>query len=398
MSEPRVVVVRSGPDHPWVGQLVKLDVQLWRPVLEEGKAPPFGFSEPHVAGALAHFREEAPPPDEQEQDGQTWLVQHRTLVVFPQIDGVVHIPSITARWDEGDAVKTARSEALEFTAALPPRSDERLVVAPRLDVEQTLDRSLAGLRVGDGFTRTVVVSADDSDPLVLPTLEFSPVRGLSVYPAAPQDASNAERGNLTASRTFSATYVVERVGHYELPALSLEWLEPNSGRYSVTQAPEVDFWGWPNPHLGLSMWGTSTASGWLGFGLVAAVLALAATTLRRRIRGGPFRWERRLADARAEQRAFRRVLRIRRHGSPLETLRALYAWLRLRVPYRTDRTLEPLRTASKEFATELAAVEHSAFLGGPSPNTGRGSTRALRVARRQLARFRAPKLSLNRRR
>lgn len=395
MNGARLVVERAGPEHPWVGQLVRLDVQLWRPIAIEGQAPPFGLSEVQMPGAITRLREEAPPPDEVDQDGVHFLVQHRTLVVFPQVDGTLTVPPITARWNESDHVEMVRGTPLTFTAAYPPQSSETLVVSPELSIEQTTDRALTGLRVGDGFTRTVVLHAEDSDPLVLPTLGFTEVSGLSVYPATPIDASNAERGQISASRTFSATYVLERVGHYELPALSVEWLEPRTGHYQVVAAPELSFWVQPNPGLGLSMWGTTSASGWLGFSGLAVCAMFVTWAVRRRLRG-PFAIERALAARLAERRAFVRVLRA---GSrPLEILKALYVWLPTRLPTLPNRTLDPLRNAHPVTAKELTDLERAAF---SDPATDRAPQRAwrkaMRAARRRLASHAASQLPFNER-
>jgi len=366
MSEAHVVVVRSGPDRPWVGQAVRLDVQLWRPVVEDEQAAPFSFDEPRVPGAIARFRDEAPPPDEMEQDGTLFLVQHRTLLVFAERDGQIEIPAIGARWNEGPKVRTARSAPLSFTAAFPPHSSEDLVVSPHVSLTQDLSRSVDALRVGDGFTRTVVLSASATDPIVLPTLEFAAVDGLSTHPGSPRDVSTAERGELKASRTFSVTYVVERVGHYDLPGLEVRWLEPASGRFYTAHAPALDFWARPNPSLGLAMWGSAGPAQLLGFGLSGALLVATVTIVWRRWHKGPFAVERWLSTWRAERRAFARFARTLRGSSATEQLEAAYAWLRARFPARRDRTLSPLRVAAPECAEELGVIERSAF----DPRTG----------------------------
>lgn len=374
MSEARIVIERSGPERPWLGQLVRFDVQVWRPKLDAAPLPPFEFDELETPGVIAHFREEASPPDEKQEGDQTFLVQHRTLVVFPQKDGHLKLPPLVARWTDEEAAQSVQSAALEFDAAIPPHADERLVVSPSLHIEQSTNQPLRGLKVGDGFVRTVTVSATDSDPWVLPTIDFSAVSGLSLYAQAPKDASSAERGQLSASRTFQATYVVERVGHYELEAATLRWLDPASGKFHEATAPELSFWAGPNVGLGLSMWGTTTGAGLLGFGLSSLVLALALWAIWRRSKG-PFAFERALARANAERNAFAELRRAARHGAPLQILIAAYAWLRVRFPLRTERSLAPLRDVTPALTEQLGVIERSAF----GPQQGRSSSSATAI-------------------
>src|SRR5688572_3922682 len=103
MSDPggaHIELTRHGPEAPWVGQLVSIDVALWRPKLAEGELPPFSFDEPEVPGAIALFRSYAPPPSEVTREGVSYLVQHRTLLIFPQADGLIQVPALRAHYDE----------------------------------------------------------------------------------------------------------------------------------------------------------------------------------------------------------------------------------------------------------------------------------------------------------
>lgn len=389
MTQAFIQLKRGGAQRPWVGQLVRFDIEVWRPTLEAAPLPPFEFDELEVPGAIAHFRSEAPPPDEIEKDGQQFLVQHRTLVVFPQTDGALSVPMLVARWSNSDHEHEIQSEPVTFEAAIPPHFSEQLVVSPELDLQQAIKGDLHGLRVGDGFTRTVMLRARDSDPLVLPTLAFDTVAGLSVYPAAPRDTSSAERGQLSATRTFQATYVVERVGHYELEAMSLRWLDPTSGQYHAAVAPHLEFWARPNPALGWSMWGTTGEAQLAGFGLSLTLVVAVVFVARKRLKNGPFGFEHAWHQARAERRAFRQLCGVARRGTAIDTVRSAYEWLRVRFPLRAERTLGPLRNATGPMAERWALIESSAFdQSSMTPVTSsvtNDTPHLLTVARRQLA-------------
>lgn len=394
MSEPEgahIELTRAGPNQPWVGQLVPIDVALWRPKPSDGELSSFSYDEPDVPGAIALFRSDVPPPSEVNRDGVLYLVQHRTLLVFPQEDGQIVLPPLRARYDDPTGAQPVRvsSQPLHFTAAFPRGLTQGagLLVAKDVQVKTTLDRALTGLRVGDGFTRTVVLSAADTDPVMLPQIAFESVEGLRVYPAEPRVLDSGERGAIHATRSYAATYVVERVGHYELPALRVRWLDPASGRYATAHASSLQFWARPNFGLGLSAFGTTP---WLGASLVLALLlALAGlgTVAVRRVRQGPFAWERRWAARRAEQRAFLAFERALGRASPFALLGRAYAWLALRLP-EEPRTLDPLRAASPESAAALRSWEEQAFVAGASTAQPSGRRRVFARARRRLGRSR----------
>lgn len=384
---PHIVLTPGGPPVAWVGQMVRIDVALYRPHTSVGELSPFSFDELDVPGAIAIFRSEAPPPSELEEDGTAYLVQHRTLLLFPQEDGVLELPPIHARFDDLTTRAPVRvaSAPLTLKAALPRAAagDQLPVVARNLTLTSTLDRKLADLAVGDGFTHTLVLSAQDTDPVMLPELTFGDVPGLRVYPAEPRAQSSAERGVISASRRYSATYVVERVGHYELPVLSVRWLDPASGRYATAVAKAESFWARPNFGLGLSAFGSAPG---LDFALLLSTLVLLATLAhftRRRLHEGPFAWEKRLRARYREQRAFVAFERALGHDAPLVLLRRAYAWLALRLP-NAERTLAPLRDASPKSAEALQQWEAQAFHGAANGTPVRHPHRTFARARRAL--------------
>jgi hypothetical protein len=393
MSDPdaaQLVLTRTGPEQPWVGQMVRIDVALRRLRVGEGELPPFSFADLDVPGAIALFRSEAPPPSEQQADGVTYLVQHRTLLVFPQEDGEIALPPLTARFDDpvsGVPVRV-RSEALHFSAAMPHTAagGNLPVIARGLVLESKVDRSLSGLAVGDGFTRTITLRAEDTDPVMFPELEFAEPSGLRMYPAAARATASAERGQVRASRTLAATYVVERVGRYELPALHVRWLDPASGRYTTAQAEALTFWARPNFALGLSAFGSAPGLGAsLALGALLSCAGL-AYLVQRRVRFGPFTWELRLAARRQEQRAFLAFQRALAQEAPLAILRRAYRWLALRLP-GAPRTLARLRAVSSGSERALENWEQQAFAGRTPSVSVAGLHKTFARARRALARL-----------
>ena len=390
MSGARVEVHRGGPSVPWLGQLVPMDVQVWRP---QGALPlePFSLDDVVAAGLIAKWSAQAPPPDDRREGDTAFLVQHRTLLVFPQSEGELTLPPLVARWtDPGSKAAVAIASApATFTAAIPDGAGDPLpLVASSVQLEQAFDRDLSDLRVGDGFTRTLTLRATDSDPIVFPELALPGASGLSSYPSAARAVSSSERGQIQAEETLRVTYVVERAGRHTLAGYALRWLEPGSGRYLEAGVPALTLWAAPNPSLGFQCLGTARGAAVATELGSLVLLALLGALAVRRVRRGPGRIERALERRSRERRAFREVLRAVRHGAPLAVLQRLYAWLAVRVPNGLDRTLAPLEVATPAASAACAALERQLFREPRAERAPRAWASALRRGRRALGRSR----------
>ena len=71
--------------------------------------------------------------------------------------------------------------------------------------------------------------------MLLPPVTFPAVDGLAVYPAQPalQDKTEGRTDALTATRTDSATYILQWPGDFVLPAIDVCWWNAGEGRVSA---------------------------------------------------------------------------------------------------------------------------------------------------------------------
>ncbi|HYQ03324.1 MAG TPA: hypothetical protein VER96_31835 [Polyangiaceae bacterium] len=367
MSKARIELHNSGPAQPWVGQLVPIDVSVWRP---EGDKPlePFNLDDVIAPAAIVKWSAQDPPPDERQEGETRFLVQRRTLLVFAQAEGEITLPPIIARYtDPSSKLPIAvKSAALKFHAAIPAGASDPLpLVAGSVKLEQSFDRDLAGLKVGDGFTRTLTLSATDTDTISFPELTLSAVPGLTAYPGGTHAESTTERGQIAARQTYLVTYVVDRVGPHDLPGMSVRWLEPRTGRYANAIIHEQTIWTRPNWSLGFSCFGTTEAAALITAIGVTVTVALLSTLMVKRIRRGPGKIESALAHHLEEWRAFREVLHAARNGRVSNLLRSLYAWLAVRSRTSLDRTLNAFRAASPEARTLTTNIEEVLFRNSP---------------------------------
>lgn len=200
----------------------------------------------------------SPPGDDAsnlnlEINGVKWFGVSRTYIVTPQNGGDLAIPPITLVLHVGQVngeVK-ARTPPLKLSVKVVqrPAGAENAVATSRLDIKQTLDRSLTGLKQGDAFTRTITISAAGVQGMLLPPAQFAAVKGLAVYPkpAKVQDITKERQGFLGSSRVDAATYVIQQAGDYTLPGVSVQWWDTRANQLRTAQIPALQFSAAANP-------------------------------------------------------------------------------------------------------------------------------------------------------
>jgi hypothetical protein len=391
IATARIETTRLGAATPWIGQLVPVNVDVWRP---EGdtQLEPFSLDDVVASGMIAKWSDQTPPPDEKHEGDARFLVQHRTLLLFPQSDGELTVPPIFARWTDPvtKASVSAQSGAFHFSAASPPAVGTELpLVAGSVSLKQSFDRDLSKLRVGDGFTRTLTLHATDTDPIVFPELILAGTPGLTGYPTAPRADSSSERGEFSANLTLRTTYVVDRVGPHRMPGLSVRWLEPRSGRYLDANVPELTLWSAPNPSLGFQCLGTASGAALATEFGTLTVLGLVAFAIIRRWRRGPGPLEKALKQRAHERQAFHEATRAARQGPGLLALQQLYTWLAVRLPTLIDRTLAPFANTSTPARDACVGLEKSIFRDRKTAAPGLAFVAILRRTRKAMGRSRA---------
>ena len=140
---------------------------------------------------------------------------------------------------------------VSFDAFIPDAAAELnpYLAASRLTIEQSVQRSSEQLKVGDSVTRTVTIQAEETPAMLLPPVTFPAVDGLAVYPAQPslQDKTEGRTDALTAMRTDSATYILQRPGDYALPAIDVRWWNAGEGRIETAHLDAVTLQVAANP-------------------------------------------------------------------------------------------------------------------------------------------------------
>lgn len=408
---PRASARMVGPNPAYLGQLVEIEVELVRD--NRGPNDAVFFPELQVPGAITVASKSVPPPEERIEEGVHFLVQKRRYLVFPQQEGRLDIPPLKLSVFMGAGAGTGAgageievevtTQALTLQADLPRGASKRLpLVAREVTLERKIDGDLDHLRVGDAFSVSLKLRAEQTDPVLLPELELPELERLTRYPGQASTQGSAERGTFHAERVDQATYVAQDWGPATLPRVSVLWLDPTTGEYSEATAPALSFRARVNPKLGASCLGRPESAVKVGgvTGLLV-LLGLALLRLVRRVSGE--RRKRALVPKTKEERLdFAALKRAARSENAAATLTALYRWMKHTAGAPT--TLAQLRRHHEdpELRSTTSALEERVARDentGPSsalPSTAliRPLERLRRVSRRKDRSGRLPQLNL----
>ncbi|MBD8907981.1 BatD family protein [Methylorubrum zatmanii] len=319
--------------------------------------------------------------------GRPYVGQQFEFVVFPRRGGAIDIPAaeVTLLDAAGDRTGTATGEARRLVVTVPPGLDASgpVIAADEVAATQTWEPDPAQARPepGAALVRTIRRSADGVPAMGMADLAFTAPEGVRIYVDPPRSEDRMNRGAVTGSRVDRVTYVFEKPGSYDLPAVVQPWWDLDGARArAVTLA---------GTHVSVAQVappaGTRSAPVRLwpyGVGMGVVVLLGGLWFGRRRLSR---RWHHRQAAHRASEAAARAALcRVAPKGDAAATYRAFSAWLR-RLP-------DPARSAvvaNPDLAALAAELERSLFGedGRWSEDQGRHLRDAVRDAHRAARRL-----------
>jgi hypothetical protein len=249
---PGVKVELTPKDGAWVGQRVTLAVTLSTPDLFAG-APDFDL--PSIPGAVVLPPAGSPIVGSDTIDGTTFTTQRHEFAVYAQRDGVVGIPAFAIRFESNAGFgkpivkRDVTTEAVSFTAKKPPGSGAlgTVIAARNLKITDEWRPEPKAPRVGDAFTRTLIVTADDVPGMVFPSFRLDVVEGLVAYPKELSINDHTERGSLTGQRIETTTYVCEVAGTVAVPVCTLTWYDLDTNELKMTMVPGRAFAVAPAP-------------------------------------------------------------------------------------------------------------------------------------------------------
>ena len=356
------VVVKSILD-PAQGAVVGQSVNLYVDVLFPDAMPrPPRVKIPEAQGVQIMRFESQGVTLTENTGGQKYIGQRFTFDLFPRRGGALTLPAaeITLLDEAGDVSGSVKGDPLTLDVTVPRGVDASgpVIASTRVTAVQTWTPDpRSRLSPGGAIVRTIVREAADVPALGMPDLAFSAPDGVRIYFDPPVSDDRVNRGTVTGHRTDKVTYVFERGGAFELPALSQPWwdLGTKSVRSVVLDGAAVTISA-AQASSGSPAAGGWSARVWLAAGVLAAVLACFAVFIRLGWPRAREAWRaRRDRRAASEEAARRDLCRIAGSGDGAATYRALGAWRSRLSPSEADRIAgqEPLRALTMQLECSL---------------------------------------------
>jgi hypothetical protein len=161
----------------------------------------------------------------------TYAGIRRFYIIYPEQQSEFHLPSveITVAYAAVPPATTTASlhlPPLRFRAALPAAARDLAYVLPtsRLMIQQKWSGSLNHLRVSDSVTRTIVVTTDKMQGMLIPPVQLTAPDGVRVYSKRPnvEDEKSVSGVFTQGVRTERASYLFTKPGDYVLPEIEIK--------------------------------------------------------------------------------------------------------------------------------------------------------------------------------
>lgn len=368
----RIVLQETGPIV--VGQQLHLTVDLFAPGFFTS-AP--RFPDLSIPNAIVTLPEQRAQNLVQTINDQQYSGIRQTYLIIPETSGDFSTPvktvDIVYSTGEGSTKAQVTLTSIKFSASAPEGAGTELV-AKKLKVTQHWSEQLGSLNVGDSITRTIVVTADSTQSMLMPAISSTRTPGFRAYPK-PAQFKDGNSGQVpTATRTETIMYVAEKKGHYTLPAIDYPWFDLDANKLAIAHLDPVQV-NVGDASSGSQAEGSSPAgqhASWRIYlrYLDSAIGLLGLATLFF------FLWRawRALNERRrhSERYLFRQLIQTTKSQSTVQIVRALRAWLR-KVGHGSLEEWRKQIDAS-ELATMIDALLRTTYypeVTGPSFNHGR---------------------------
>jgi len=169
--------------------------------------------------------------------GRLYQVIERTYAIFPQAAGTLQIPPLRFDGQVGRGISPfdpfggrgelirKRTQTIPIKVLPPPTELGGRVWLPAkaLTLNDDWQGPTRQLTVGEPATRTLTLSAEGLQGAQLPELRFDVPADFKSYPDQPSRKDDVGTTGITGTLQQKIALVPTRPGHYQLPAVDLDW-------------------------------------------------------------------------------------------------------------------------------------------------------------------------------
>jgi len=196
---------------------------------------------------LVMQRQELATNSTKQENGKTRVIQLWELSLFPQEEGMQFSPaidvSVKINTEAGVVEGTHQLEPMimQVSAPVEVTDIEKWIAAKKFSIESSFSRPLDDIQLGDAFTQTIKIRADNVLAMMLPETKIPVIDGLGIYQQLPQLKNNSNRGAKEAVRIETINFVAEKKGSYKLPSQTFYWWDTDTNSLQEETQEAVSF-------------------------------------------------------------------------------------------------------------------------------------------------------------
>ncbi|EJJ27555.1 BatD family protein [Rhizobium sp. CF142] len=240
-AEPFARAAVEGGDEIVPGQQVRLTVDVFVP--EFFTSPP-QFPLFAVPNAMVTLPEERSFNLTQIIDGVQYSGIRRSYAIVPEASGPYTLPDVPIELGytvDGKPTKaTVTMPGISFTVGGNALPNEPVFATHGLTIEQSFDRDPAKLKAGDALSRTIIITALDTQAMMIPPVKPGSASGLQQYVKPPKIEDGIEINRETAGRrTETIIYTATTAGTFDIPTVSYPWFDVDGKTQKTATLPDV---------------------------------------------------------------------------------------------------------------------------------------------------------------
>lgn len=223
------------------GQQVRLTVDVF--------APGFFTSPPDLplfdmTNALVTLPEERAQNLVETVDGVQYSGIRRRYAIVAQKSGSFSVPRIDIEFTyivDGEPHKASvSSNSTSFEVAALNNSGA-LFSARDVEISQSFTADPATLKSGDVLVRTIVVTARETQAMLIPPVSIEESYGVKHYlkPPSLEDGVSVGRGETESRRTETISYTTAEEGEFTLPPIKYPWFDLEASTEAIADLPAV---------------------------------------------------------------------------------------------------------------------------------------------------------------
>jgi hypothetical protein len=164
--------------------------------------------------------------------------------IVPEVPGDFELPAIEITFgyslDGKTAKGSARTAPLSFSAGGDVNAAAAFA-ARRVTLQQTFDRNPNSLKVGDAVVRTILVTAEDTQAIIMPPTNPGVAAGMTQYSKSAQTEDGVALADQTVSqRTETIVYTMLTSGTFQIPEIQYPWYDLDVHEPKIAHLPTTD--------------------------------------------------------------------------------------------------------------------------------------------------------------